>query len=218
MKILVLEDNERLSNVIKQALEQESYKVECFSDGDSALEVLENGYSCFLLDINVPNLDGISILEAIRLNHKNTPVIIMSSNHDLEKVKLSYELGCDDYLKKPFYIFELVQKVKKLSIVAKNYIQFDDLHQYDCKKHILYKSDSEIELTKKEILFLELFSTNLHHVATYTELEEYVWEGEDTTLVNIRAMIKRLRKKIPYESIVIVKGMGYSLNKDVLMQ
>ncbi|MGB5868181.1 MAG: response regulator transcription factor, partial [Arcobacteraceae bacterium] len=108
MKILVLEDNVRLSNVIKQALEQEGYKVDCFDDGDSALDALENGYTCFILDINVPNMDGISILEAIRLNHKNSPVIIMSSNHDLEKVKKSYELGCDDYLKKPFYIFELV--------------------------------------------------------------------------------------------------------------
>jgi len=62
---------------------------------------------------------------------------------------------------------------------------------------------------------LELFSKNLHHIATYSELEEYVWEGEDTNLVNIRAMIKRIRKKIPAESIVIVKGMGYSLDKNV---
>ncbi len=113
MKILVLEDNKRLSNVIKTALEQESYKVDCFYDGDDALNALENGYSCFILDINVPNLDGISILEYIRLNHSNIPVIIISSNHDLEKIQKSYEVGCDDYLKKPFYIFELVQKVKK---------------------------------------------------------------------------------------------------------
>ena len=218
MKILVLEDNERLSNVIKQALEQEGYKVDCFDDGDNALDALENGYTCFILDINVPNLDGISILEAIRINHKNAPVIIMSSNHDLEKVKKSYELGCDDYLKKPFYMFELVQKVKKLSKVEQNYIRFDNDHKYDCHNHILYRDNKEIELTKKEILFLELFAKNLHHVATYTELEEYVWEGEDTTLVNIRAMIKRLRKKIPYESIVIVKGMGYSLNKEVIFE
>jgi len=215
MKILVLEDNKRLSNVIKQALSDECYDVDCFYDGDSALEVLKNGYSCFILDINVPNLDGISILKAIRQNSNSLPVIIISSNHDLEKVKKSYDFGCDDYLKKPFYIFELVQKVKKLSKVQRCCIKFDEQHRYDCSKHILYKGDEEIELTKKEILFLELFSNNLHHIATYTELEEYVWEGDDTSLVNIRAMIKRLRKKIPYESIVIVKGMGYSLNKSV---
>ena len=215
MKILVLEDNQRLSNVIKQALTNEGYSVDCFYDGDDALERLQNGYSCFILDINVPNLDGISILEYIRYNHNTTPVIIISSNHDLEKVQKSYEKGCDDYLKKPFYILELIQKVKKLCGNKKQYLKFDEDYKYDFINHKLFKDGTEIELTKKEILFLELFSKNIHHVATYEILEEYVWEGEETTLVNIRSMIKRLRKKLPKDSIVIVKGLGYSLNKYV---
>lgn len=213
MKVLVLEDNERLLRVIKMALEKENYKVDCFTDGDDALNALENGYSCFILDINVPNIDGISLLELLRLNHAKTPAIIISSNHDLEKIQQSYELGCDDYLKKPFFIFELIQKVKKLCAIQKKFLQFDAVHKYNFIDHILYKNDEEIELTKKEILFLELFSRNLHYVASYEEIEEYVWEGEVTNLTNIRSMIKRLRKKIPSESIVIVKGLGYSLSK-----
>lgn len=215
MKILVLEDNERLLNVIKNALEKENYIVDIFTDGDAALDALENGYNCFILDINVPNIDGISLLELLRINHKETPAIIISSNHDFEKIQKSYELGCDDYIKKPFFILELVQKVKKLCVIQKMFLKFDEEYKYDFKNHILYKNDEEIELTKKEILFFELFSKNLHHVATYEELEEYVWEGEETNLTNIRAMIKRLRKKIPSETIAIVKGLGYSLNKDV---
>ena len=215
MKILVLEDNERLLNVIKSALERENYKVDTFIDGDDALESLENGYNCFILDINVPNIDGISLLELLRINHKETPVIIISSNHDFEKIQKSYDLGCDDYIKKPFFILELVQKVKKFCKIQKMYLEFNKDYKYDFINHILYNNEKEIELTKKEILFLELFSKNLHHVASYEELEEYVWEGEDTNLVNIRAMIKRLRKKIPAQSVVIVKGMGYSLDKDV---
>ena len=217
MKILVLEDNQRLSNVIKNALEKESYLVDCFYDGDDAFEALENGYACFILDINVPNLDGISILEYIRLNHPNTPVIIISSNHDLEKIQKSYEIGCDDYLKKPFYILELIQKVKKLCILPKMYLKFSPNCSYDFIHHRLFVDDKELELTKKESLFLELFSKNLHHVASYEELEEYVWEGKETSLVNIRSMIKRLRKKLPEDAIVIVKGMGYSLNKYVTL-
>ena len=215
MKVLVLEDNQRLLNVIKNALEKESYCVDTFIDGDDALEALDNGYNCFILDINVPNIDGISLLELLRINHKDTPVIIISSNHDFEKIQKSYDLGCDDYIKKPFFILELVQKVKKLCKIQKKFLEFDTSYKYDFINHILYENGKELELTKKEILFLELFSKNLHHVASYEEIEEYVWEGEDTNLVNIRAMIKRLRKKIPYESIVIVKGMGYSLSKDV---
>ncbi|MAD42227.1 MAG: DNA-binding response regulator [Arcobacter sp.] len=215
MKVLILEDNERLLNVMKMALEKESYKVDTFIDGDLALNVLDNGYNCFILDINVPNIDGISLLELLRINHKETPVIIISSNHDLEKIQKSYELGCSDYIKKPFYILELVQKVKKLCVIQKRFLKFDEVYEFDFINHILYENNKEIELTKKEILFLELFSKNLHHVATYEEIGEYVWEGDDTNLTNIRAMIKRLRKKIPNDAIVITKGMGYSLNKDV---
>ncbi|MBU3014550.1 response regulator transcription factor [Poseidonibacter lekithochrous] len=215
MKILILEDNERLLNVMKMALEKESYSVDTFIDGDEALNVLDNGYNCFILDINVPHIDGISLLELLRINHKETPVIIISSNHDLEKIQKSYELGCSDYIKKPFYILELVQKVKKLCVIQKRFLKFDEVYEFDFINHILYENKKEIELTKKEILFLELFSKNLHHVATYEEIEEYVWEGDDTNLTNIRAMIKRLRKKIPNDAIVITKGMGYSLNKNV---
>ena len=217
MKILVLEDNKRLSGVIKSALELESYKVDCFYDGDDAFEALGNGYSCFILDINVPNLDGISILEYIRVNHTNIPAIIISSNHDLEKIQKSYEIGCDDYLKKPFYIIELIQKVKKLCVLPKMFLKFSESCKYDFINHRLFIEDKELELTKKEILFLELFSKNLHHVATYNEIEEYVWEGEITSGVNIRSMIKRLRKKLPNDSILIVKGMGYSLNKNIVL-
>lgn len=217
MKILVLEDNERLSKVIKQALINENYKVDCFDDGEKASEALGNGYSCFILDINVPNLDGITVLEYIRFNHSKTPVIIISSNHDLEKIQKSYEGGCNDYLKKPFYIFELVQKVKKLCSVPKMFLKFNENCKYDFINHRLFINEIEYELTKKEILFLELFSKNPHHVTTYEELEEYVWEGEETTLVNIRSMIKRLRKKLPENSIIIIKGIGYSLSKAVFI-
>ncbi|MFA9372527.1 MAG: response regulator transcription factor [Poseidonibacter sp.] len=215
MKILVLEDNERLLNLMKNSLEKENYKVDTFTNGEDALESLENGYSCFILDINVPNIDGLSLLELLRLNHKETPAIIISSNHDLEFIQKAYELSCDDYIKKPFFILELIEKVKKLCLIQKKYLKFDENYKYDFKNHILYKDQKEIELTKKEILFLELFSKNLHHIATYDKIMEYVWEGEESNLTNIRAMIKRLRKKIPSESIVSIKGLGYSLNKEV---
>jgi len=215
MKILVLEDNRSLSDVINTALTQGGFSVDCFYDGEEALNALSDGYSCFILDINVPNLDGISILESIRMFHKDVPTIIISSNHDLEKIQKSYEIGCDDYLKKPFYIFELVQKVKKLCNLEGQYMVFDQSYKFDFINQVLYKDEKEIELTKKEILFLELFVKNLYHLASYDEIEEYVWEGEETNLINIRGLVKRLRKKLPKDAISIVKGVGYSLNKNV---
>ncbi len=214
MKILVLEDNERLLKLISTSLEKEGFVVDCFDNGDGALEALENGYKCFILDINVPSIDGITILEYIRMNHKDVPVLIISSNHDLEKIEKSYKMGCDDYIKKPFYIFELIQKVKKLCSPTSNKFLLTNECLYDIKEHKLYINGDEVELTKKEILFLELFALNLHHVASYDEIINYVWEGEETNLTNIRAMIKRLRKKLPTDSISIVKGLGYSLSKN----
>ncbi|PHO08690.1 DNA-binding response regulator [Malaciobacter canalis] len=214
MKILVLEDNLRLLKLIKSSLNKEDFVVDCFDNGQEALENLENGYKCFILDINVPSIDGITILEYIRMNHKDIPVLIISSNHDLEKIEKSYKMGCDDYIKKPFYIFELIQKVKKLCSPTSSKYELTSNTIFDIKQQKLYINGVEVFLTKKEILFLELFSQDLHHVASYDEIVNYVWEGEETNLTNIRAMIKRLRKKLPIDSIVIVKGMGYSLNKE----
>ena len=111
-----------------------------------------------------------------------------------------------------------MQKVNKLCANQKKMLILDSEYKYDYQNRVLYHQSKDIELTKKEILFLELFANNLHHVATYSEIEEYVWEGEITNLTNIRALIKRLRKKIPFESIVIVKGLGYSLNKAVRIE
>lgn len=212
MKILVLEDNERLSNLIALALTKEGYKVDCFIDGEDALDAISKGYQCFVLDINVPSIDGISILETIRMYHKKIPVIIISANHELEKIQQSYEIGCDDYLKKPFFMYELIHKIKRLCSSDLKILELNDGYSYDCTNHYLKKQTEEIKLTKKEKLFLELLSQDIYHVFSFEEIEEYVWEGEETTLINIRALVKRLRKKLPPDTIEIVKGVGYSLN------
>lgn len=215
MKILVLEDNVALSKVIKTGLEKEKYKVDCFFDGDDALDAISNGYNCFILDINVPSIDGISILKNIRDYCGDVPVLIISSNHELDKIKSSYEKGCNDYIKKPFFIYELVQKVKALCKIENKFMKFSDEYQYSFVEHVLYDKGEKVVLAKKEILFLELFIQNLHRVVTYEEMETYVWEGEITNLDNIRALVKRLRKKLPQESIKIVTGLGYTLSSDV---
>lgn len=215
MKILILEDNEFLLKAMNSALTNEGYKVDLFTDGEEALDALPDGYNCFILDINVPSLDGISILESIRMNHSKIPVIIMSSNHDLEKIEASYERGCNDYLKKPFHMYELIQKIKILCTHSKKYIKFDEEVKYDLRTHKLYEEEKEVALTKKEILFLNLFAQNLHHIATYEEIEEYVWEGEFTNLTNMRTLMARLRKKLPKDTISLLTNVGYGLNSNV---
>lgn len=215
MKILILEDNEFLLKAMNSALTNEGYSVDLFTDGQDALNALVDGYNCFILDINVPSLDGISILESIRMTHDEIPVIIISSNHDLDRVEASYEKGCNDYLKKPFHMYELIKKIKMLCLNSKNYICFSDEVKFDINTTKLYENDSEIALTKKEILFLNLFAQNLHHIATYEEIEEYVWEGEFTNLRNIRTLLARLRKKLPKDTITLLTNVGYGLHERV---
>lgn len=214
MKILVLEDNERLAHVIKGVLEKEGYTIDLFFDGELALDALNRGYHCFILDINVPSIDGLSILETVRLYHKDIPAIIISSNHELEKIQASYEIGCDDYLKKPFFIYELVQKVKKLCYKPSQTLALWTGFSYDYINHrLLDPNQHEIKLAKKELLFLDLFIKDRHRVVSFSELEEYVWEGEETNAMNIRALIKRLRRKLPEGAIVMLKEVGYRLGE-----
>lgn len=214
MKILLLEDNERLAKLIKGTLEQEGYRTDIFTDGEEALDALNNGYHCFILDINVPSIDGISVLETLRLYHKETPAIIISSNHELEKIRLSYELGCDDYLKKPFYMYELVQKVKKLSHVPSKMVTLWKGYNYDYANHRLFDPNGEeIKLAKKEVMFLELFAKDPGRVVSFSEMEEYIWEGEETCMDNIRALLKRLRKKLPEGAIETIVKIGYRLGE-----
>ncbi|MDR1461239.1 MAG: response regulator transcription factor [Campylobacteraceae bacterium] len=214
MKILVLEDNERLANLIKATLEQEDFKADVFYDGEEALNAINNGYHCYVLDINVPSIDGISILDTIRLYHKSVPVIIISSNHELDNIQKAYEIGADDYLKKPFFNYELVQKIKKFCRPsAALTINLTDGYVFNCENSRLYDNQGkEIPLAKKEILFFELFVKNRQRIVTFDEMEEYIWEGEDTSILNVRALVKRLRKKLPENAIKIVKEIGYALN------
>lgn len=213
MKILVLEDNERLANLMVEALEQKKYTIDLFSDGKKALESIDNGYDCFILDINVPGLDGISLLKEIRSMDAHTPAIIISANIDLDTIQDAYHKGCDEYLKKPFYMYELEMKIEKLCKPKMMVLKLADGFTYSMETETLLDGNNEeVKLAKKEILLLNLFAKNLGKNITFERIEQYVWEGELTTTENIRALIKRLRKKLPEETIENQGGVGYRLH------
>lgn len=213
MKILLLEDNKRLSNLIIEALEEKNYKIDWFEDGKEAMEAVYNGYDCFILDINVPGIDGLTLLREIRIMDTKTPAIIISANVELETIKDAYIKGCDEYLKKPFYIYELELKLDKLCKKNDDSLKLPNEYIYDIDKEKLFdEKNEEIKLAKKEILLFNLFSKNLEKIITFEQIEQYVWAGDLTTNENIRALVKRLRRKLPNDTIVSQGGMGYVLN------
>jgi two-component system, OmpR family, response regulator len=209
MKILLLEDNKKLNDTITKRLKLKNYNVISFTDGADAYEKITEGFSCFILDINVPNVDGINILKKIREYYKIVPVIIISGSVELDIIKQSYDFGCNDYLKKPFFIDELEIKIEKLCNIEDKNIYFDDNSYFDFKSATVVIDNKETRLTKKEKLLMNLFLSKKNQVITYETIENYVWEGSFVSLESIRSLIRRLRKLLDKEYIQTVVDTGY---------
>jgi DNA-binding response OmpR family regulator len=209
MKILLLEDNQKLNETISKRLKLKNYNVVSFIDGAEAYEKITDGFSCFILDINVPNIDGIKILKKIREYYEIVPVIIISASVELDVIKQSYDFGCNDYLKKPFFIDELEIKIEKLCNIQDNNIYFDENSYFDFKSASIVIDNQEIRLTKKEKLLINLFLSKKNQVITYSTIENYVWEGSFVSLESIRSLIRRVRKILIKDYIQTVVDTGY---------
>lgn len=209
MKILLLEDNKKLNETITKRLGIKGYSVLSIIDGAEAFEKITDGFSCFILDINVPNIDGIKILKKIREYYPTLPVIIISASVELDVIKQAYDLGCNDFLKKPFFIDELEIKIEKLCKIQNDEICFDENCYFDFKSSVIKMKDKEIRLTKKEKLLMNLFLTKKNQVISYESIESYVWEGNFASLESIRSLIRRLRKVIDKDYIQTVVDTGY---------
>ncbi len=209
MNILLLEDNKKLNSTITKRLKLKGYKVESCIDGADAIEKIADGFSCFVLDINVPNIDGIKVLKKIREYYDEIPVIIISASVELDDIKQSYDFGCNDYLKKPFFIDELEIKIEKLCKIQDDLINFDTDSYFDYKSSLLIINKIEQRLTKKERLLMNLFLTKKNQVLSYESIENYVWEGSFASLESIRSLIRRLRKVLVHDYIQTVVDTGY---------
>lgn len=209
MKILLLEDNIKLNTTIKKRLEMKGYIIDSFLDGQDAYDAIENNYTCFLLDINVPNVDGIKILKHIREYYTQVPIIIISASVELDLIKKSYDFGCNDYIKKPFFIDELEIKIEQLCDIKMKLIQFDENSYFNFQSSTIILNDEEIRLTKKERLLFNLFINRKDKIVTYQEIENSVWEGDYVSSESIRSLIRRVRKILNNKYIETIIDTGY---------
>ena len=209
MKILLLEDNVKLNSTIKKRLEMKGYEIDSFIDGQDAYNAIENNYACFLLDINVPNIDGIKILKRIREYYKQVPVIIISASVELDLIKKSYDFGCNDYIKKPFFIDELEIKIEQLCDITIELIQFDEDSYFNFQSSTIIINDEEIRLTKKERLLLNLFINKKDKIITYQEIKNSVWEGDDVSSESIRSLVRRIRRILDNRYVETIIETGY---------
>ena len=155
MKIFLLEDDCSLNDSIKEILESEKFVVDSFDDGLKAYENISTYYDLYIFDINVPNVDGLFLLEHIKKINQNSKVIIISANINITKLKEAYKKGCDDYLKKPFDLEELLLKVGKYNQNI-NRVYLNSECFFDIKEKRLFVDNTEVGLTTVEAKLLLL--------------------------------------------------------------
>ncbi|MGE4399049.1 MAG: response regulator transcription factor [Campylobacterales bacterium] len=214
MKIMLIEDEYSIAQAIKRYLEDSGSVVDAFFDGAEAMKELERGmsYDAYIVDINLPGASGLEILAKIKSTSEQLPVIIISADSDIETIDRAYKLGTEDYLKKPFHIKELAIKLAKLSKNTPSKVAFGDGLVFDVGTRKLFKDEEEIELTKKELLFLELLLQNRGKIVTNDHIQNIVYEYNYMSDLALRTLVKRVRLKVGKELISNVSGLGYKID------
>ena len=219
-KILIIEDEKPIAELLKYALEKERFDAAMAHTGEEAFEKIESYRpDLILLDLMLPDMDGLTICREVTANNKEIPIIIVSAKNDQIDKLIGLEYGADDYITKPFDIREVILRIKSVlrritTPIEKSgrdsVIEDGDL-VLDIDKHELRKSGELIELTPKEFSLLETLIRNKGKALTRNFLLEQVWNFDyigDTRTVDIH--IQRLRKKLGNDnSIATVFGVGY---------
>ncbi|QOP46571.1 response regulator transcription factor [Sulfurimonas paralvinellae] len=212
MKILLLEDDTALANILVDFLEDEYEVVQTYSM-KKALQLAEDDkFDLYIFDINVPDGDGISLLRELRDFSDETPAIFITAFHDVKYLKSAFESGANDFIKKPFDLEELAQRIENIKrhFGLESLIELDDGIVFDTKTHMLKIADETVKLTHKESECLHYFYKNRHRVVSSDELLQNFWEYEDMPSDDaIRTIVKNLRKHIGKEHIVNIRGEGY---------
>ena len=201
MNILLLEDDIALNKAIRRVLELDHHNVNTFTDGQDLIDSLDQRYDLYILDINVPNISGLELLDIILGQNSQAKVIMISSNTDVQSLQTAYDLGCVDYLKKPFHITELRAKINRLKSEREHSVSLVNL------------KDRREVLTKKEKRLLNLLLDNQTHTVTYDMIELDVYENNPMSMDALRTLVRRLRAKLADDIIENNIDEGYSISK-----
>jgi len=215
MKILLLEDDVILQEIIEEFLVETGYEVESYFDGEKALDAIgTSSYDMLLLDVNVPNITGFEILSYLREIGNTIPAIYITSLSSIDDLKKGFKLGADDYLRKPFELEELNARIEHIVKLYKlqEEIEFDGM-KFVPKAHQIFSGSKIIEMRQKEAQVLEYFIRNEGKIVSCDEIIENIWDDEHVpTHATIRTYIKNLRKMFDKEYFDNIKGEGYRFN------
>ena len=220
MRLLVIEDEQKVANFIKQGLEEEGYAVDHAADGASGLQMALAGlHDVIVLDVLLPRLDGLGVLQQLRQENVTTPVLLLTVRATIEDKVLGLDAGADDYLTKPFAFEEFVARVRALlrrrAETAPPILQVADL-ALDPARRVVSRGDQKIDLTPREFALLDYFMRNPGRVLTRTMIANRVWAYTFDAATNvIDVYVNYLRKKIDSghdnKLLHTVRGVGYVL-------
>jgi len=223
IRILVVEDEEKVSRFIVRGLLAERFAVDAAKDGNTGLELAtECQYDLIILDLMLPGMNGTEILRRVRRNNPNVPVLVLTAQDARSSKVVNFEAGADDYLIKPFAFTELLLRVKALlrlgPVSRADALHVGDL-ELDRLSQKVKRASRRIELTSKEYALLEHLMVNAGRVLSRTMIIEHVWDQSFDGATNIvDVYVKRLRSKVddPYETKLIrsVRGVGYSISRE----
>jgi two-component system OmpR family response regulator len=223
MRILLIEDDEKVGSLIARGLREEGFVVDRARDGEEGLRMgLKEPYDTAIVDIMLPKLDGLSLIEELRRQKVNTPILILSAKRSVDDRVRGLQTGSDDYLTKPFAFSELLARVQALirrtsTVSEPNSLAVGDL-SIDLITRVVKRGDKEIPLQPKEYALLEYLARNAGKVVSRTMIMEHVWDYNFDPMTNVvEARISKLRDKIDKDFdtklLHTVWGAGYVLKE-----
>ncbi|MCP4969736.1 MAG: response regulator transcription factor [Arcobacter sp.] len=217
MKILLLEDDIMLNEAITQYLISVGHSIQSVKDGEDCVNVLnKEKFDLLVFDINVPNIDGLSILEDLHKQKRIIPTIFISALIDIEDISRAFDLGCNDYLKKPFHLKELnlrIDKILKTSQIPMKHKRLSKSYSFNCESLTLYFNNEPQILPKRQLQIIELLTNNRSLVCNYDMFRDYVWNDDYIDNATIRAEVNRVKKVLKEDFIVNVRGIGYMVER-----
>ncbi len=224
MRILIVEDEPNLLNIIKKKLTSENYSVDTCDNGVDALDFIDlTPYDLIILDIMLPKLNGLSVLDNMRKNKNTTPVILLTAKDSIQDKVTGLDLGADDYLIKPFSFDELLARIRALTRRnfenPSNEFKIADL-VLNIKTHTVLRNGINIELSNKEFAILEYLIQNKGVVVSRDQIESHVWSydfnfNSNVVDVYIRYLRRKIDKDFDKKLIHTVRGTGYVLKENV---
>jgi len=223
MRILLVEDEEKVARFISVGLKAERFAVDCAGDGETGLQMATlNPYDLLIVDLMLPGISGTELIRRVRRQNTEVPIVVLTARDALSDKLTNFESGADDYLTKPFAFAELLVRIKALlrrgAVPRANVIQIADL-EIDRLAHQVRRNGVAIKLTAKEYGLLEYLAANAGRVLSRTMIVEHVWDQSFEGLTNIvDVYVRQLRAKIdePFEKKLIhtVRSVGYVINEN----